>query len=236
MKINVRIYRYNPEKNSEGKLVDYKAEFEPGMSVLALLHQIHDEQDGTLAYRYSCRGAICGTCALRINGVARLACKTQVADLLEEKDVITLEPLAHFGIIKDLVVDRIPFWQAVKETMPWLVREKDLADEKFNYESHLAKMELDQLSRSADCIKCGSCYSDCPKVDEAPQFIGPAISIQFYKQMFDPRDTKTDDRMNLCSGENGVEACDKHSNCVKVCPKDCRPLRAIAFIQKRVGA
>ncbi|MFZ5515021.1 MAG: succinate dehydrogenase/fumarate reductase iron-sulfur subunit [Candidatus Zhuqueibacterota bacterium] len=236
MKVKVRIFRYNPEENREGRLVDYTAELEPGMSVLALLHQIHDEQDETLAYRYSCRGAICGTCALRINGMARLACKTQVADLLKETETITLEPLAHFGVVKDLVVDRVPFWQAVKATMPWLVREKEMADERLTYESHLDKMSLDQLNHSADCIKCTCCYSDCPKVDEAPEFVGPAVSIQVYRQMFDPRDRNTEARAKFIGAENGVSACDKHAVCVKVCPKDCRPLRAITFIQKRIGA
>lgn len=236
MNIKVRIFRYNSEKERQGKMVDYSAELKPGMSVLELLHQIHDEQDGTLAYRYSCRGAICGTCALRINGMARLACKTQVADLLSETDTITLEPLAHFGVVKDLVVDRIPFWQEIKKTMPWLVREKELADERYNYEAHVEKMPLDQLNRSADCIKCTCCYSDCPKVDDAAEFIGPAVSIQVYKQMFDPRDRNTEERIKYSAGENGVNACDKHAVCVKVCPKDCRPLRAITFIQKRIGA
>ncbi len=119
--------------------------------------------------------------------------------------------------------------------MPWLVREKDMPDERMSYETHLNKVHLDQLNRASDCIKCGSCYADCPKVDEAPEFIGPAISIQMYKGIFDPRDHSTENRLKMSSERGGVFDCDKHANCVKVCPKDCRPLRAITFIQNKIN-
>ena len=234
MKIHVQLYRFNPENGSSGKLVDYAVRAQSGMSVLHLLHQLHDEQDGTLAYRYSCRGAICGTCAIKINGTARLACKTQVSELLKEGETITLEPLANMGVIKDLVVDKRPFWETIRATMPWLVRENNLPDERMAYKTTLDKFHLDQFNRAADCIKCGSCYSDCPKVEESPEFIGPAALVQIYKQMFDPRDIKTEQRIKISAAKGGVFDCDKHANCVKVCPKDCRPLRAITFIQNRI--
>ena len=234
MTIPIKIFRFNPEKEKSGDFVDYSVRTQPGMSVLDLLHQVHDEQDSTLVYRYSCRGAICGTCAVKINGTARLACKTQVSELLKASEAITLEPLANMDVIKDLVVDKRPFWDTIRATMPWLVREKNLPDERMNYETRLDKFHLDQFNRTADCIKCGSCYSDCPKVEESPEFIGPAASIQICKQMFDPRDIKTDQRINISAARGGVFDCDKHANCVKVCPKDCRPLRAITFIQNRI--
>lgn len=234
MNIHVNIFRYNPENDSSGELRKYTVRVEPGMSILSLLHQVHDEQDGSLVYRYSCRGAICGTCAIKINGIARLACKTQVARLLEEVDEITLEPLSNFNVVKDLVVDQRSFWKAVEETMPWLSRERDMPDEKINPEQELNKHQWDQLNRASDCIKCASCYADCPKVAEYPEFIGPAVSIQIYKQLFDSRDTLKQERLQYSQAEKGVFQCDKHANCVKVCPKDCRPLRAITFIQNEI--
>jgi succinate dehydrogenase/fumarate reductase iron-sulfur protein len=234
MNFTTKIFRYNAEKDNQGRLIEYSIRMEEGMSVLALLHQVHDEQDGTLAYRYSCRGSICGTCAVMINGVPRLACKTQVSKILDEAAAITIEPLRHYGVVKDLVVDKRPFWQAVQATMPWLFREKELPDERLNYETSMTKMDLDQLNRSSDCIKCSCCHAGCSKVNEMPEFIGPAISIQISKQMFDPRDKNFDERKKMSATENGVFACDKHAVCVKVCPKDCRPLRAITFIQNRI--
>ena len=234
MNIKAKIFRYNPEQDKQGQLVEYPVRLEEGMAVLALLHQVHDEQDGSLAYRYSCRGAICGTCAVMINGVPRLACKTQVSEILDEAEAITIEPLAHYGVVKDLVVDKRPFWDAVKVTMPWLFREKELPDERLTYETLLSKMDLDQLNRSSDCIKCSCCQAGCPKIDETPEFIGPAILIQISKQMFDPRDTNFDQRKQISAKKEGVFACDKYAVCVKVCPKDCRPLRAITFIQNRI--
>ncbi len=233
MEIEARIYRFQPDSQPDGQLKSYPVTVEPGMSVLALLHQVHERHDGTLAYRYSCRGAICGTCAIKINGTAALACKTQVADVLVSGS-ITLEPLTHFGVVKDLVVDQRPFWDAIQVTMPWLEREKNMPDEHFTYEGKLTKHQLDQLNRSSDCIKCGSCYADCPRVTEMPEFIGPAVSVQIYKQLFDPRDNKTAARIAYAGSDRGVFACDKYANCMKVCPKDCRPLRAITFIQNRI--
>lgn len=235
MNINVRIFRFNPERDKSGSLVDYSVEPEPGMSVLALLHQVHDKLDGSFAYRYSCRGAICGTCAIKINGTARLACKTQVSDLAKENREIVLEPLNHMGVIKDLVVDKRPYWESIRKTIPWLVREVDMPDEHAAFDSGLDKNQLDQLNRSADCIKCASCYSDCPKIEAMPDFIGPAVAIQIYKQMFDARDRMTEERKKYSQATGGVFDCDKHAVCVKVCPKDCRPLRAITYIQNRIG-
>jgi succinate dehydrogenase / fumarate reductase iron-sulfur subunit len=234
MEFIARVSRFNPEKDESPQLVDYRVRLESGMSVLGALHQIHDEQDGSLAYRYSCRGAICGTCAIHINGVARLACKTQVSELLQENKEIVLTPLSHLGVIKDLVVDKRPYWESIKKTMPWLVREVELADEKAAFDKGLDRMQLDQLQRSADCIKCACCYSDCPKVGEMPEFIGPAVSIQIYKQLFDARDTRTAERIKYASAKEGVFACDSYAACVKVCPKDCRPLRAINMIKKKI--
>ena len=233
MKINVKIFRYNPAEAQPGRLADFQVRLEPGISVLALLHQVHDEQDGTLAYRYSCRGAICGTCAVRVNGIARLACKTQVAQVVGERDVLTIEPLANLGVIKDLVVDRRIFWQKIEQTTPWLVREKDLPDERFVYETAIKKAELEQLQRAADCIKCSCCFADCPKVAEDPEFIGPAAAVQIFKQVFDPRDRETSARLQQSAGEHGIFGCDQHANCIKVCPKDSRPLRAITMIRQK---
>jgi len=232
----VRIFRFHPTEITPGRLVEYTVRLEPGLSVLSLLHQVHDEQDGTLAYRYSCRGAICGTCAVMVNGTARLACRTQVAQVLAEQEILTIEPLRNLKVIKDLVVDQRLFWQKIEQTRPWLVREKNLPDERLHYESHLKKIELDQLNRSADCIKCASCYAACPKVAEDDAFIGPAIAVQFFKQIFDPRDREVPARRQQSAAEHGVFACDQHANCIQVCPKDCRPLRAITLIQQKVRA
>jgi succinate dehydrogenase / fumarate reductase iron-sulfur subunit len=204
------------------------------MSVLDLLHQIHDEQDGTLAYRYSCRGAICGTCSMMINGTARLACKTPVKELLAEGSSIFVEPLTGVPVIKDLVVDEYIFWNKIRRTLPWLARGEDGSDAKLIYEESLNKIHLDQLNRSSDCIKCGCCVAECPSLRVNPDFIGPSACNQMFKHLFDPRDTITDNRLEISAEVGGVYDCDKFSICNKVCPKDCRPMRAITFIQNRL--
>ena len=97
----------------------YKIKVIPGLTVLAMLLRIRDEIDGTLSFRCSCRSAICGSCAMVINGKIDLACRTQVATF--DTDTIILEPLPNFEIIKDLVVDMTPFWQMYEKIQPYLI-------------------------------------------------------------------------------------------------------------------
>ncbi len=215
----------------------YRQEFEiealPGMVLLDAFHLIQEELDPTFAYRYSCRGAICGSCAVRINGQAALACKTQILPLAVQ-GVIRVDPLANLGVIKDLVCDFAPFWEAYERVRPYLRREHEHHDERLLWEAQMTPAQLDQLERSNDCIKCAACFSDCPKRSEDPNFIGPAASVQLYKFFFDPRDHDHAWRVALAGEPGGVVGCDRHANCVKVCPKDVRPLRAITMMRKEI--
>jgi len=235
MNITFRIRRFDPEQNSEPRWQEYTLDVEPGTVVLYALHRIHDRQDGTLAYRYSCRGAICGSCAMKINGVARLACKTQIKEIAGEGRTVTLEPLLNLPVIKDLVVDQEPFFAEVRKTYPWLIEgEPRKPDEPMDYGAGMSKQELDQWRRSAHCIKCQSCFSDCPKRQEDEGFIGPEACVDIYKHVYDPRETEVGERLQRAAAPGGVFDCDKHAQCVKVCPKDIRPMRAITFLQRRI--
>ena len=229
MKATFKVFRFDPEKEKESGYQTFEVEVEPGDVLLTSLHKIHDEQDGSLAYRYSCRGAICGSCAVRINGRAALACKTQVMPLLENGGTIMVGPLTNHYVLKDLVVEMDPFWEAIDQFLPWLHREKDEHDKVLDY--GLDNQQMDQLDRSGSCIRCASCYSDCPKVTEEPNFIGPAAGVVLYRFRFDPRD-RSEAHDKMCTDPMGPLACDKHAVCVKVCPKDVQPLRAITMIQR----
>src|SRR3972149_5088861 len=107
------------------------------MSVLEALFQIQDEQDSSLSFRYSCRGAVCGSCAMLINKKQRLACRTQVSEsagervlspsaygpiavpLIKTGEDILREPLPKFPVIKDLIVDLKPFFEHYRDIRPW---------------------------------------------------------------------------------------------------------------------
>lgn len=235
MKAILKIKRFIPEKSSESFWQEFSVDIEPGMVVLDALHLIHDYQDGTLAYRYSCRGAICGSCAMRINGEAALACKAQIKNIVQDGDTIEIEPLLNMGVIKDLVVDQKPFFDEIKKSYTWLVEvHKRAPDEPVKFQENMSESEYDEWLRSSYCIRCQACFSDCPKRLKAASFIGPQACVDRYKYIFNPLDALTERRLEDAAGPGGVFDCEKFGNCVKVCPKDIRPMRAITFIQRRI--
>lgn len=228
------IFRKRPGED-QGYRETFEIEVEPGIVLLEVFHKIQEKKDPSFAYRYSCRGAICGSCAVRVNGVAHLACKTQALPLAQQ-GVVKVDPLGNMDTVKDLVADHRIFWEAFEKVRPFLDREHDEPDPVFTLNDKLAPANLDQLSRSIDCIKCAACFSDCPKRAEDETFIGPQACVQLYKFYFDPRDNAAAKRIEIAENPGGAVACDSHANCVKVCPKDVRPLRAINFIKKDLQA
>jgi succinate dehydrogenase / fumarate reductase, iron-sulfur subunit len=227
-----RIRRLNPESSPEPHWQEFEVAWDPGAVVLDALHAIQENQDGTLAYRYSCRGAICGSCAMRINGAAALACKTQIAALDTSKPVV-LEPLLNSSVIKDLVMDQEPFFTSLRSIMPWLEAGGRDPHEPYTLDGLMSRNDLDQFRRSTDCIMCQCCFSDCPKRLEAPDFVGPATCLAAYKRIHHPQEPNPAERLRRACEPGGVGDCDRHANCVKVCPKDCRPMRAILFLQRQ---
>jgi len=233
MKAFFDIFRKHAEADQSYRQT-FEIEGAPGMVVLDAFHQIQENLDPSFAYRYSCRGAICGSCAVRINGTAMLACKTQVQGLAE-KGTIVVDPLGNLPPIKDLVVENAAFWAEYAKTMPYLARKEDQHDQSFTWSDKMSVQQLDQFDRCLDCIKCAACFSDCPKRAQDTAFIGPAACVQVYRYYFDPRDADHPRRVDFSKSPGGVVACDSFGNCVKVCPKDVRPLRAINFIKQDLG-
>jgi len=230
MKARFDIFRKKP-REGEGSRQEFEVEVLTGDVILDVFHRIQATRDPDFAYRYSCRGAICGSCAVRVNGTAALACKTRAAPLAE-KGIVRVDPLCNMTVIKDLVCDFAPFWEAYGRVRPFLERKEDVHDGKMKWEDSLPPAELDQLKRSIDCIKCAACFSDCPRRAEDEGFIGPAACVELYKFFVDPRDRTRDERRAFAVSPGGVLDCDRHANCVKVCPKDVRPLRAITLMRR----
>ena len=235
MTVTFKIRRLDPRKSDQPWDQEYDVDAAPGQVVLYALHEIHDRQDPTLAYRYSCRGAICGSCAIRINGVAALACKTQMSGVAKEGDTVAIEPLMNLHVIRDLVVDQKPFFEYMRCNHAYLINEHERAlDEAVDPVGDMSKQEYDQWNRSIDCIKCQACLSDCPKRAEDEGFEGPAACVEVYKHAMDARERNRQERILGAAEAGGIWDCDQHANCIKVCPKDCRPMRAINFLRRRV--
>ena len=232
-----RVFRYQPDSGDlESYHQDFNLDHEEKTTVLDALLRIQNEQDGTLAVRYSCRSAICGSCACKVNGKTVLACMTQVEEAKAESGSSTLQvdPIGNFAPIKDLVVDMTPFWEKFKAVKPFLIPDGP-APEK---ERLVPKAAMEKVAKESACILCAACYSECNSLAADPEFVGPAAFAWGYRFAADERDAQRKNRAKLYSGEHGVWDCTRCMFCNERCPKGVDPrdaiekLGAIAFQEK----
>lgn len=213
MKIDLDIARYNQKKG--GWRETFTAEMKEGATVLDTLMKIKEEQDGSLSFRYSCRGAICGSCGMIINGRERLACKTQVTQEMEKWGKISVEPLSNLQIEKDLIVEMEPFWEGIRRIEPWLVPSEKVG-------KGVSEEEMAAFKKSEDCIACACCYSGCDVFKtEKKDYLGPAAYAKAYRFIADPRDDRGRGRVPMLSSQ-GLWWCTRSYVCYEVCPKNIR--------------
>ncbi len=204
----------------------YRVKVIPGLTVLAVLNRIRDEIDGTLSFRSSCRSAVCGSCAMVINGRIDLACRTQVASF--GTNTIILEPLPNMEIIKDLVVDMTPFWRMYEKVRPWLVRQAEDPGK----EIEQSEEERSRIDQFVNCILCACCYGACPVITRDPEYLGPAALAKLERFILDSRDERPEDFLDTVNDERGVWGCDTVLRCIEACPKDVRPTDSIVGLRK----
>ena len=222
------VMRFDPASDDAPHDQTYTLDVEAGVTVLEALLRLQTEQDGTLSFRYACRGAVCGSCAMVINGQAGLACRTQVHGLAA--DTITLEPLPNLPVLKDLVVDMDPFLEKVQAVQPWL----QAAEPEPAREHRVEPEAWAEAEPYTNCILCASCHSVCPAVERDPAYLGPAALAKHYRFLADVRDEADDVRVALVDSQAGVWGCDMVWNCVKVCPKGVPPTRGIGKTRARI--
>ena len=218
----VLVYRAAPR--TPPRFDTFHVEVLPAQTVLDVLHTILYEMDPTLAFRRSCRSAICGSCAMRINGRSRLACNTQALDLVRADGRLVIEPLRNHKVVRDLAVDMRPFWTSVRDVKPSLVEGSNPV-RKGN--PGPPSDAFAALRLVADCIFCASCVAECTVREANPDFLGPAALAKAYRFVADPRDGATRDRLEQYSEPNGIWDCDTCLYCNEVCPKGVKPLDAI---------
>ena len=227
---NVRVFRYDPAIGGDGGFQDFKLEIpnESAATMLDVLLRIQREQDPTIAFRFACRVAMCGSCGMVVNGRERLACKTNVSDLPPGAD-ITLRPMNHFPVIKDLVVDMDPLFNQFRQTLSFFD-----AKEQATEPAVIAPdaPEREEIRVATDCIACGCCVSSCTMVHHHPDYAGPAALARAYSLIADTRDGLLQER--LAAALPSCHECRTEMNCTEVCPKGISPTRAIKYIE-RVG-
>ena len=227
MEFTLKIERYDPDTD-QGRLQEFTVDAPETATLLDVLDVVKDTVDGSVTYRKSCRMAVCGSCGMRMDGAAVLACKTPMAPLAEEGRVPVISPMGNLPVIKDLVVDMDPFWAKFKAVKPWL-EEDDRPPVK---EWRVQQEELDRVMTEALCIQCGCCVSECNSMEADPDFLGPAALAKAARFVNDVRDRGGKSRLEIYNGPHGVWDCTRCYFCNQRCPKGVHPRDAIA----KVGA
>jgi len=234
------VRRFDPEQGEESRWQRYDVELPDGTTVLEALMFVQEHVDGSLAFRRSCRHGVCGSCGMRVNGCARLACNTQLAAVVEEAErraahahhtvgadapddgrpSVRIEPLGNMPVIKDLVTDMTVFWEKLRRVQPWLqpLDESPSPDA----ERRMTPAQYAVLAEGLMCVECGACYSDCIAVEAAPEFVGPTALVKAYRYAYDVRDDQTHRRLYDLSDEHGMWECTRCYTCTQRCPKHLR--------------
>lgn len=226
--VEFMVYRFDPTQDKRYYYMIYEVPYRRGMTVLDGLLYIQEELDPSLSLRFSCRFKICGSCAMMVNGVQRLACGVQVSDVGRK---VRVEPLTHFMVLKDLVVDMDPFLEKMEEVMPYLEPKQN------NSEISVAPEEFEAYRSPSDCIWCGACASACPIMGTEPYYLGPAALTQLYRFNVDSREKEEVKPLRLIiadSGASGVWRCHQVFACTSVCPKNIDPGTAITKLKRMI--
>ena len=228
MRLTFSLSRFNPEIDRQPHVEEYRLDVGRGATILDCLIRIKNELDATLALRYSCRSAICGSCAMDINGSEKLACRTTVRRELERHGRLEIGPLRNLPVIKDLVADMTPFWGKVQAVTPWLSGAQQ--------DTRPATLPADRMNfHNVDaCIMCGACVGACAAHEVSKGFLGPAALAKAERFVADPRESPeaTRHRLSMLDQADGIWDCTRCNLCVEVCPKDVKPMEAIIRLRR----
>ncbi|HEX9550936.1 MAG TPA: succinate dehydrogenase iron-sulfur subunit [Candidatus Limnocylindrales bacterium] len=228
MDIELRILRYDPERDSKPHWESYLVVADPKLDrVLDLLHRVKYELDGSLTFRRSCGHGICGSDALLINGRNRLACKERIEKLGRR---ISVAPLPGLPVVKDLVVDMEGFFDSYRSVMPFLVNDRPVpggerrqsADERARYDD------------TTKCILCAACTTSCPSFWANDEYVGPAAIVNAHRFIFDSRDDAAEERLEILAGDDGVWRCRTIFNCTDACPRGIHITQAILEVSSAI--
>jgi fumarate reductase iron-sulfur subunit len=222
-KITLEVTRYRPEQESEPTTQNYEVPVRKDWVILDALNYIKDRMDGSLSYRWSCRMGVCGSCGMMVNGEPKLTCATFLVDYIPGP--VRVEPLRHFPVVRDLVVEITDFMVKLKSVKPWLVREEEKPLSEGEYLQ--SPQQLDDYKQFSMCINCTLCYSACPVYALDSHFIGPAAIALAQRYNLDSRDQGMEERLDILSQHEGIWGCTFVGECTKVCPKNVDPAGAI---------
>jgi succinate dehydrogenase / fumarate reductase iron-sulfur subunit len=225
MKVALKIWRFD-SSSGDRALKEYEFDAPEEATLLDCLDIVKDRYDGTLAYRKSCRMMICGSCGMRMDGAAVLACKTRMYEIAESGHVPVISAMGNLPIVKDLVVDMEPFWSKFRAVGPWL---QPGYDQPLDGREYVIPQErMNHIHKESLCINCGCCVSECNAMEADPEFLGPQALAKGMRFVGDPRDATTTERLENYNSYNGIWECTRCYFCNERCPKGVDPRDAIA--------
>jgi succinate dehydrogenase / fumarate reductase iron-sulfur subunit len=225
LQVALKIWRFDPS-SGERALKEYEVDAPEWATLLDVLDILKDKVDGTLAYRKSCRMMICGSCGMRMDGAAVLACRTRMYEIAEAGHVPVISAMGNLPIVRDLVVDMNPFWAKMRAMKPWL--QPGYVEPPEGKEHLVSQERMNVIHKEALCINCGCCVSECNSMESDPDFLGPAALAKGMRFVGDARDQATVERLEDYSEEHGIWDCTRCYFCQERCPKGVDPRDAIA--------
>jgi len=226
--IILRISRFNSETDLSPTFTEFKVPVQKWTTVLEAILFVKQNLDHSVAVRYSCRQASCGSCGMQINGKPSLACYTKISEL--NSNVVTVEPMHNFPIIRDLAVDFKQMFATHKKMKPYIVRE-DSEVTQGTKEFLQTPEDVEKYLQFSYCIKCGLCNSSCPTMATDTSFIGPQGLAQAYRYVADNRDDGKKERLKIIDQSHGIWRCHFAGSCSHVCPKGVDPAMAIQLLR-----
>jgi len=223
-----RVYRYDPELGGNPRWDTYEVDVEAcGPMVLDVLIHIKNTMDPSLVFRRSCREGVCGSCAMNIGGRNTLAC-THGWEEVPGREV-SISPLPHMPVVKDLVPDMTLFYAQYASIEPWLQTATPEPQKEW-VQSPEDRQKLDGLY---ECILCACCSTSCPSYWwNQEKYLGPAALLHAYRWLIDSRDEATGERLDELEDPFKLYRCHTIMNCAQVCPKGLNPAKAISEIKK----
>lgn len=223
--VTLKIQRFDPEKERRPYWASYQVEVEDTDRLLDALNKVKWEQDGSLTFRRSCGHGVCGSDAMNVSGLNRLACKLLMRNLSE---TVTIKPLPAFRVIKDLVVDLEPFFAQYNKIKPYLITdEPPPLTERLQTPEQRARYD-----EGTKCILCAACTSSCPVTWGDPQWVGPAAIVNAHRFIFDSRDRGAAERLAILSDRLGAFRCRTVFNCTECCPRGIPVTGLIAEVKR----
>ena len=214
---------------------EFEIPYQPRQNVVSVLMEIEKapttragKATSPVVFDRACLEEVCGSCAMRINGVSRMAC-TALIDQLEQP--IRLEPMARFPVKRDLAVDRQQMFEALKRVKGWIP-----IDGTYDLGAgpRMAASEAAEAYELSRCITCGNCLDVCPQINERSSFIGAAAVSQ--ARLFNAHPTgkmNAAERLEALIGEGGINDCGNAQNCVRACPKSIPLTTSIAEMYRQ---